>query len=402
VNWDVIVVGGRCAGAPLAMLLARAGLRVLVLDKARFPSDTVSTHTVQLAGVCRLREWGLLPEVLATGCPLIERISLDLGFVRLVGTPHPRAGLTTTLCCRRVVLDQLLLAAAARSGAQVRTMSPVKDLVAEGGRVAGIVTAGPDGRKVVERAAIVVGADGHRSTVARLVGAAALDQHPSKTFTCYAYWRGLSFSRVELFFRPGRAMAALPTNDNAHIVVVQLPISALHDFRSDVRGNFLRHVDVVPRLGEEIRRGEQAEHFRGAPDQFGVRRHPFGPGWVLIGDAACHKDSVTAQGISDAFHDAHTLAGTLISAFTGECTFQEGLQTWEKEHTERILPVYRRAVALADLAAPDADEAAWLRAMAQDQAAVDDFLSIDAGTKKSGWGPAEERTIDIPDHGGLP
>jgi len=118
-----------------------------------------------------------------------------------------------------------------------------------------------------------------------------------------------------------------------------------------------------------------------APDQFGAHRHPWGRGWALIGDAACHKDSVTAQGISDAFHDAHTLAIALTQAFAGRRTFAAALHTWERERNARILPVYTRAAALADLEGPDPEEAQRLTRIAEDQDAIDDFLSIDAGTR---------------------
>jgi 2-polyprenyl-6-methoxyphenol hydroxylase-like FAD-dependent oxidoreductase len=288
-------------------------------------------------------------------------------------------GITTTLCCRRIVLDQILMEAAISAGAVIRQNSRVNGVLVEGDRVVGVRVAGRD-REITERAGLVVGADGHRSAIARLVSAPVLYGHESKTFTYYSYWAGLPFSRVELFFRPGLAMAALPTNDNQHIVVVQRPISVFDAFRGDVSDSFLRCVDVVPRLGEAVRQGDRAGRFRGAPDQFGVYRGRRGCGWVLAGDAACHKDSVTARGISDAFDDAHTLAATLNSAGPGRSGLDAALSAWERTRLARVLPVYTRAASLADLAATEADEKLRLRRIAHDQDATDAFLSVDAGT----------------------
>ena len=118
--YDAIIVGARCAGSPTAMLLARAGHRVLVVDRASFPSDTTSTLAIHAPGVAALRRWGLLEALTATGSPAIERYSFDFGPVVISGTPHPHDGVTRGYAPRRTVLDKLLLDAAAATGAEVR------------------------------------------------------------------------------------------------------------------------------------------------------------------------------------------------------------------------------------------------------------------------------------------
>ncbi|HYO92191.1 MAG TPA: FAD-dependent monooxygenase, partial [Pyrinomonadaceae bacterium] len=87
--YDAIIVGGRCAGSPLAMLLAQKGYRVLLTDKSFFPSDTISTHHIHQPGVLRLKRWGLLEEVRASNCPPLTEMSFDVGPFALIGTPSP-------------------------------------------------------------------------------------------------------------------------------------------------------------------------------------------------------------------------------------------------------------------------------------------------------------------------
>src|SRR3954454_9628330 len=118
--YDAIVVGARCAGAPTAMLLAQKGYRVLVVDRATFPSDTVSTHVIHAPGVAALARWGLLEPVTSTGCPAVETYSFDFGPFGLTGTPRPRDGISSAYAPRRTVLDKILVDAAAAAGAELR------------------------------------------------------------------------------------------------------------------------------------------------------------------------------------------------------------------------------------------------------------------------------------------
>src|SRR4051812_6411885 len=170
-EYDAIVVGARCAGAPTAMLLARAGYRVLLVDRASFPSDTLSTHLIHAPGVAALRRWGVLGEVVASGCPAVQTSTFDFGPMALRGTPLPVDGNSAGYAPRRTILDKILVDAAARAGAEVRERFTLDEVVIDdGGTVVGIRGHGEGGATVTERARVVIGADGRNSQVAGAVG----------------------------------------------------------------------------------------------------------------------------------------------------------------------------------------------------------------------------------------
>ena len=167
-KYDVVVVGGRVAGASTALLLARAGARVALVDRAAHGTDTVSTHGLMRAGVLQLSRWGLLDDVLAAGTPSIERTTFhyadgDSVEVRIRPTP----GVPALYGPRRYLLDRILVDAAAAAGVHVRHEATVIALLRdETARVTGVRVAGRDGTTADLRAAITVGADGVRSGVA--------------------------------------------------------------------------------------------------------------------------------------------------------------------------------------------------------------------------------------------
>jgi flavin-dependent dehydrogenase len=190
--FDVIVVGARCAGSPTAMLLARHGYRVLMVDRATFPSDTVSTHFIWPPGVACLKRWGLLERVLATNSPVIRTIGLDLGEFQLTGELPPFEEVGDICAPRRTVLDKLLFDAAAEAGADVREAFTVTGLISSADRVTGVRGRSRGAAETTEQARIVIGADGRNSLVAKAVGAAEYNARPVLTCACYAYWRGVT------------------------------------------------------------------------------------------------------------------------------------------------------------------------------------------------------------------
>jgi 2-polyprenyl-6-methoxyphenol hydroxylase-like FAD-dependent oxidoreductase len=221
--YDVIVVGARCAGAPTAMLFARAGYRVLLVDSARFPRDKLSTLYIHQPGVALLRRWGVLDAVLATGCPPIEHVVHQVADVRLEGCCWPLDGIRAAYAPRRYLLDQVLAAAAVEAGVEFRDGRLVTDLCYDGDRVVGVRWCTPRGGSTEVRARLVVGADGMRSRVAALVGAPIPVEHPVLTYVYYTYWCDVP-AQFAVYGITGRWAGAVPTNDRLTLVAAYFPL----------------------------------------------------------------------------------------------------------------------------------------------------------------------------------
>jgi 2-polyprenyl-6-methoxyphenol hydroxylase-like FAD-dependent oxidoreductase len=377
--YDVIIVGARVAGSSTAMLLAGKGLRVLVVDRAAFPSDTLSTHQVQLPGGARLRRWGLLDRVVASGAPPARQVRFDAGPV-LRGRYPAFEGVDAVYSPRRTILDALLLEAARAAGAEVRERFIVEELVADGGQVTGIRGRDKGGRAVVERARLVVGADGKHSLVARTVGAAVHHDKPPLTMGCYTYWQDVPLEGGEIYARPRRAIGAWPTNDGLTLTYVAWPVEEFPAFRADVEGNVLRTLDLCCDLGERVRAGRRAERFRASPDLPNFLRRPWGPGWALVGDAGLVMDPITGQGIGDALRDAELLAGAVSAGLGGRRPPADALAGYERERDRAALPMYDFTTELASFAPPRPEQQALFAALARRQADVDRFLGALTGT----------------------
>lgn len=381
-SYDVIVVGGRCAGAPVAMLLARAGQRVLLVDKASFPSDTISTHLVHAPGAAALARWGLLDQVAASGCPPIRQYRFDLGPFSIGGTPLPTgAGIDAAYSPRRTVLDKILLDAAVTAGVEVRENVSVRELIVEDGRVAGIRAreTGNAGAVMTERASLVIGADGRHSLVAEAVGAGRYRERPAANVAYYAYWSGLPADGFSVHLTPGRAVGIMPTHDGLTVVTVAAQIADMRDFRRDIEGNYLAEMRKVPGLADRVSGAARESRFTGTtvPNYY---RKPFGPGWALAGDAGYDRDPCTAQGMTDAFRHAELLAGAWLSAQAGERSFEEAMASYQSVRDEETLPAYEMACDLASLAPPPPEMAGLLEAVAGDPRASREFVSAIAGT----------------------
>jgi 2-polyprenyl-6-methoxyphenol hydroxylase-like FAD-dependent oxidoreductase len=371
-RYDVIVVGARCAGAPTAMLLARRGHRVLLVDRATFPSDTVSTHLLHAPGVAALARWGLLDRLVATGCPPIETYTFDFGPVTIEGSPGVAYG------PRRTVLDALLVDAAAEAGAEVRQAFSVDEVLVEDGTVTGI--RGRDrGRAVTERAAVVVGADGRHSLVARAVRPEQYHEKPPLLAGYYAYWSGLPMDgRFETYVREDRGFSAWATHDGRTLVVGGWPYAELEVNRGDVEGNFLAMLELAPPFAERVRAGTRETRFAGAAVA-NYFRTPYGPGWALVGDAGYNRDFITAQGMQDAFRDAELCAGALHETLSGTRPFDVAMKDYRSVRDGQVLPMYEFTTELATLAPPSPELAGLLAAMHGDRVAMDGFARVAAG-----------------------
>ena len=377
-RYDAIVVGARCAGSPTAMLLARRGHKVLVVDRASFPSDTVSTHLLHPPGVASLRRWGLLERLEATGCPPIDTYAFDFGPFTISGAPGTDDA-PVAYGPRRTVLDKLLVDAAAEAGAEVREGFTVSEVVVEDGRVSAVRGHGRQGRTVTEYARVVVGADGRHSSVARAVGPERYHERPQLLCGYYTYWSGLPMEgRFETWVRPDRGFAAWPTHDDLTLVIGGWPYAELEANRDDVEGNYLAMLEMAPAFAERVRAATREERFVGTavPNYF---RKPYGPGWALVGDAGYNKDFITAQGMHDAFRDAELCAAALDEAFSGARSFEDAMADYQATRDRQVLPMYELTCEFATLEPPPPELQQLLLAVHGDQEAMDAFARVMAG-----------------------
>jgi flavin-dependent dehydrogenase len=344
-SYDAIVVGARCAGAATAMLMAREGLDVLLVDRATFPSEIPHGHLIHRHGPRRLAEWGLLDDLVATGTPPITSETIHHGDFPLTGSDMSVDGVPAAIGPRRAALDELLVRAAADAGAEVREGFAVHELTGDGDRVTGL--RGRDvrgGARVVERAAVVIGADGRNSSIARAVQAPALVSEPTVSCWYFSYWSGVPDRGLEIHAREGQAIFAFPTGDDLLAVFVAWPIGRLPLVRADVETEFLTALEIAPELGARVRAGCREERFYGAAQLPNFVRVPQGPGWALVGDAGCHKDPFMALGICDALRDAELLAETLAG--------ERPLSEYEERRNEATFADFGENLAMGRLDAP--------------------------------------------------
>jgi len=322
--YDAIVIGARCAGASTAMLLARHGLRVLAVDRERAGSDTLSTHALMRGGVLQLRRWGLLGGIEAVGTPAVRSTTFHYADEAVEIPIQPRDGVDALYAPRRIVLDPWLVEAAREAGAEVVHETRLLELRRDAdGRVRGVAVEGRDGSRATVDAAIVIGADGLRSHVARLVGAPIEHAGRHAAAAIYGHWDGLGVEGYHWYYRPGTSVGAIPTNDGRVCVFVSLPAQRFRDELPLGLDALYRRAlaDATPELSASLARARLSGRlwpFAGAP---GHLRRAWGRGWALVGDAGFFRDPITAHGITDALRDAELLARAVVRG--GEAALAE-------------------------------------------------------------------------------
>lgn len=350
--YDVIVVGTRVSGAPLAMLLARQGYRVLAVDRAQFPSDTPSTHYIHQAGLGFLKSWDLLDRVTATGCPPVRHLNFTYTDIDIRGMADPAAdGIDAVYCPRRTVLDKILVDAAGEAGAEVISGFTVVGLLRDGDRVVGVRGRVGEGAEQEFRAPLVVGADGSGSTVAKEVGAQVYEGSPAACFVYYSYYEGVDWGMQHRTGFGEQQFAAWPTNDELYLVAVMRKRDRFREFRNDPDAGVQEIVDQIdPEIGARLRdTGRRVEPFRPMlyPDNY--RRQSFGPGWALVGDAGYHKDPFTGWGITDSFKYAQLLADLVGESLAGGRPFEETLPEYQRERDAQSASTYELTTSISEL-----------------------------------------------------
>jgi 2-polyprenyl-6-methoxyphenol hydroxylase-like FAD-dependent oxidoreductase len=343
-TYDVLVVGGRCAGSATAISLGRKGYRVLLVERQRMPSPIISTHVLWPDGVAALNDLGVLDEVLATGSPLVDHFRLCHGEDIVLTDLAPYRGFSSFICVRRHLLDGILFEAARRTpGVEVLDNCRLDSLLWTNDRVTGgrLVQAG-----VVRdvRAELVVGADGRDSTVAAGVNAAERDIVEPGRYWYYAYFADANEPEPMAMTDSGAqtdTVVSIRTDSGLQMVVYAAWNEDFQEMRANFRKNYLERIHRHPVIDRMLASARLASPVYGFPGVRGYYRELYGPGWVLVGDAGHQKDPIVARGINDALMSGIDLAERVADGITDEALagYAEGVvrQTATTTRTARML-----------------------------------------------------------------
>jgi flavin-dependent dehydrogenase len=342
---DVVVVGARAAGAATALLLARLGHDVILLDRAVFPADTLSTHQIARTGVVQLHRWGLLQAVLGSGAPAIRQVTFTTPDESTTRAIKDKAGVDLLIAPRRYILDTIVAEAAAEAGADVRMGVIVAGLrLDDTGRAVGVYGHDRTGDPVEIDARFVVGADGLGSRVARSVGAEVIEDRGDRGAVQYAYYTGLPWDGIELIVADRALTGVFPTHDGQACIWICSPSADAHQARRRSASReeaFTAYLDrTAPDLAARLRAGRRTSQVTGMLRTPNYIRTPHGPGWALVGDAGYHRDAVTGHGLSDAYRDAELLAVALHQVLRKEAEENAALAAYQRRRDRSLRDIF--------------------------------------------------------------
>ena len=380
--YEAIVIGARCAGASTAMLLGRLGHKVLLVDKTAVASDIPPGHFIHRFGPQRLAKWGLLDQIVETGCPLVSDVVMSMGGVPMHGKNLLVDGIPFGIGPRRAALDKILVDNAVAAGVELRDQFVAEDFLRDGDRISGI--RGRDlttGHRFEEQGQIVIGADGRNSKLAQAVNAPTYEAVPSVSCYYFSYWSGVPMAELQLHVGRDFVIFAFPTNDNLLALFVAWPIERFSEVRQNIENEFMATIEQVPMLAAQVRAGERVEKFYGTADLPNFFRKPFGPGWALVGDAGHHKDPFMALGIADALRDAELVAQAVHDGLAGITSLEDALAAFEAERNETSLPLYRENLSRATFTPPPPEFHQIREALLAngDQADINHFFRVNIG-----------------------
>jgi 2-polyprenyl-6-methoxyphenol hydroxylase-like FAD-dependent oxidoreductase len=345
-RYDVVVVGARAAGAATAMLLARAGRRVLVVDRSRYGADTLSTHALMRGGVLQLHRWGLLDRIVDAGAPPLRTTTFRYAHDEIVVTIKPAHGVEALYAPRRTVLDPVLVDAAAEAGAEIRYGVTVTDVRRDDqGRVRGIEARDESGWPITIDADLVVGADGLRSTVARRVGAPVEHFGSGVAAFVYGYWSDLDVDGYEWIYRPQACAGLIPTNDGQTCIFAASTPARIGRGGRRVFDEVLELAS--PETAARVRAATAPQGVRSFAGHPGFLRRSWGPGWALVGDAGYWKDPLSAHGLTDALRDAELLVRAIVSVDSGDHPEHEALADYQAARDRLSLPLFTTSNTIA-------------------------------------------------------
>ena len=366
----MVIVGARCAGSPLAIMLAQRGLRVCLLDKSRFPSEALSTHLIQPCGVSILDRIGVLDEILAVGAARLGRFTFVSDGARIEAVLDKEPFGHPSISLRRIELDRLLVERAALSGVDVRTGVRVTELLREKGRVSGVVAGNER-----FRSQLVVGADGRKSTVAELTDAREYCLAPSERLFAWAYFEGVEpDGHLRIASREDLTYVAGPTDAGLYLAAACPPIGRRRSFLAERENSFMAALHAWPELAGILSGAERSGPIRVMADWHGYFRTPAGPGWALLGDAGNFKDPSPAQGMADALRHGERLAEAIVAGLDGDLDAE--LRRWGRwrDRDGREMHWFAADMGSAGRMRPLADQA--LRDIAADEESTRLFLRM--------------------------
>lgn len=370
-TYDAVVVGARCAGSVVAGKLARAGWSVLLVDKARFPSDTVSTHAMFPNTLARFEELGILERLHSLyDIPDFYLRWRILG-VEVGGAFTTIGGHSLGTSIRRIALDSVLVDWATDGGTDVRFGTPVRALIggsSDDDPVRGVVL---DGEEEVH-ARWVIGADGRASTVAGLLGLEKTKPMAGEMAFLFAYWRGLprpEFGTLDVN-ADNHALMRNPCEDGIDLLSVGCPPETTRGSTADREKEYARRLTAFPESFDAtlLDRAERISDLVVVPETMmrGFFRQANGPGWVLVGDAGHFKHPGTAQGISDAVEQASYVA----DALTGDDPELDGFHEWRRERSKGH---YEWSFVYGSWPVPEV-AGPYMRGLSEDPIATQDWL----------------------------
>ncbi len=371
-QYDVTIIGARIAGSATAIRLARAGLKVLLVDKMNETHDVLSTHFMNARGLTYLHSLGIAEAVLKE-TPAFHHFEVSVDEIALGGslsendlqrrfeTVHPNEIFKLDpryTCIRRAFLDKLLQEEAVKSGAELRLGTPFTEELLEGTE-------------------ICVGADGKNSTVAEHFQVSKMEERHHCTFACYSYFKGLELPHALLKKRNRLSFAAVPTNDGNTMVLVFGPDSFYEDFKREKEFHFFKALQIID---PEFHRKMVSSACRVEPFRLTVDQQPFirksSPQAPLIGDAHCFKDQCTANGMTHALRDAFLLSEELQNFFGGKKLKGEAIRDFEDRRSVDLFRFYEFTTQQAEMNPLRPDEKRLYRAISNSSEERNRFIGL--------------------------